>query len=75
MSNRVLRRPAVRAKLGLADSSFDDLRRRDPTFPRAIRLGARTVGFFEEEIDAWLFSRPRDDGNAPAQAESAGAQA
>ncbi len=28
-------------------------------FPAAVRLGANKVGFFVDEIDAWLASRPR----------------
>jgi prophage regulatory protein len=29
----------------------------DPTFPKKIRLTARTVGFLESEIEAWIRSR------------------
>lgn len=29
----------------------------DPTFPRKIKLTARTVGWLESEVDAWITSR------------------
>ncbi|CAJ6821710.1 prophage CP4-57 regulatory protein (AlpA) [Burkholderia pseudomallei] len=29
----------------------------DPTFPKKIRLTARTIGFYEHEVEAWLASR------------------
>jgi len=55
----LLRKPAAAKKLGLAINSFDDLRRRDATFPKAVLLGARAVGFVEGELDDWIASRPR----------------
>lgn len=59
MASRILRRPEAARYVGLAASSFDDLRRRDASFPKPIAIGARSVGFFEAEILAWLESRPR----------------
>lgn len=29
------------------------------TFPAPIRLGPNAIGFFSDEVDAWLASRPR----------------
>jgi prophage regulatory protein len=29
----------------------------DPTYPKPIRLGAKSVGWIESEIDAWIESR------------------
>ena len=29
------------------------------TFPRRVRIGRNAVGWFEDEIQAWLESRPR----------------
>ena len=34
--------------------------RQDPTFPKAIVIGG-SIAFFEDEIRAWLDSRPRRD--------------
>lgn len=38
--------------------------RYDPTFPRPIRIGLRAVGWFEDEILAWVNSRPRTSSGA-----------
>ena len=35
-------------------------------FPQRIRLGAASVGWSAEEIDAWLASRPRGMAGAPS---------
>jgi len=56
---KILRKSVLAEKLGLAITSLDDLRRRDPSFPRAVLLGARSVGFVETEVEAWIASRPR----------------
>ena len=32
--------------------------RQDPTFPKAIEIGG-SIGFFEDEVAAWLEARPR----------------
>ena len=29
----------------------------DPDFPKRISLGARTIGFYESEVSAWIESR------------------
>lgn len=56
---RIIRKRAAAKKFDLAPSSFDDIRRHDATFPKAILLGARSIGFFEDELDAWIAARPR----------------
>jgi prophage regulatory protein len=56
---RILRKRHAMEKTGLSESTFDDLRRADPTFPEAIALGARAVGFVEGELDDWLARQPR----------------
>lgn len=58
----ILRRPQVEARTGLSRSGiYSRLTRNpkrpgdyDPTFPRPIPLGAKSVGWIESEIDAWL---------------------
>ncbi|TXL67273.1 helix-turn-helix transcriptional regulator [Zeimonas arvi] len=56
---RILRKPEAAKILGLAVSSLDDLRRSSRTFPKAIQLSARSVGFLESELHEWIASRPR----------------
>ncbi|EMD9442900.1 helix-turn-helix transcriptional regulator [Burkholderia stagnalis] len=36
----------------------------DPSFPKPIRLGARSVGWLESEVDAWIASRAESRGVA-----------
>lgn len=69
---KLLRKRDAMAKLGLSESSFDDLRRRDPTFPLAVALSQRSIVFIEGELDAWIASCPRvRPSNAPEIIESA----
>jgi len=70
---RILRKPASAKKLDLALSSLDDLRRHDATFPRAILLGARSIGFIEDELDAWIAARPRVGVDSDAARDVSGA--
>ncbi len=37
----------------------------DDDFPAAVELGPNAVGWFEDEVEAWLASRPRR-GSTPA---------
>jgi prophage regulatory protein len=59
----ILRRRQVEARTGLSRSTIY-LRIQEGTFPRPINLGARAVGWVENEINAWLASRVenRDSG-------------
>lgn len=55
----VLRMRQVCQQLGVSRSQAYNLRKEDPTFPRAIRLGKSAVGYLSSEIAAWLQSRER----------------
>lgn len=59
----ILRRKQVEARTGLSRSTIY-LRIQEGTFPRPINLGARAVGWLENEIEAWLIScvENRDSG-------------
>lgn len=50
---RALRKPQVIFKTGLSGSEIERLEREN-RFPRRFPLGERVVGWFENEIDAWL---------------------
>jgi len=56
MPNRLLRRPEVEARTGLARSTIYDWMSRGE-FPRPVRLGARIVAWRESDVAAWLESR------------------
>lgn len=60
----ILRRKQLEARIGLKRSSiYNKLNPRsgnyDPTFPRMVSLGARSVGWYEHEVNAWLTSLQR----------------
>ena len=52
----ILRRKQVEKRTGLSRSTIY-LRIQKGTFPRPINLGARAVGWLENEIEAWLSER------------------
>ena len=53
---RLLRRPEVEARTGLARSTIY-ARMAEGTFPRPVRLGKQSVGWIESDIDEWLDQR------------------
>jgi len=55
-SVRILKRPAVEAITGLSRSSLY-AKMQNGSFPTAIRLSERSVGWLYHEITAWLESR------------------
>ena len=59
----ILRRKQVEQRTGLSRSTIY-LHIQEGTFPRPINLGARSVGWLENEIEAWLTERieRRDNG-------------
>jgi prophage regulatory protein len=53
----ILRKPAVKARIGIgADSTLYDLMAAG-RFPRPINIGARAVGWIESEVEAWITDR------------------
>lgn len=63
-SVKVVRLQEVMAKTGLARSTIyaktsPKSASHDPCFPKPIRLGLRTVGWLEEELQSWILSCPR----------------
>ncbi len=53
---RILRLPEVIARVGLRRASIYQHIAID-AFPKQVPLGARAVGWYESEIDAWVFAR------------------
>jgi prophage regulatory protein len=63
----ILRLPKVREKTGLSRSSVYR-REKLGEFPKRIPLGARSVGWLAEEVDAWIMERVRESRNGKARA-------
>ena len=55
---RILRRPEVERMSGLSCSTIYE-KVANGTFPAPVRLGAKAVGWREDEVLAWIESRPR----------------
>ena len=60
--DKVLRMKMMTEKTGVSRSStYNKLnpanKHFDPSFPKPIRLGARSVGWLESEVDAWIATR------------------
>ena len=55
----ILRRPQVEIKTGLSKSAIYS-GMQDGSFPRPIRLGPRTVGWIDVEIDEWVQAKIDD---------------
>jgi prophage regulatory protein len=54
--SNILRLPEVKVRVGLSRSTIYAAVSQG-SFPRPIRLGARSVGWLEVEIEAWLSER------------------
>lgn len=53
MNCRIIRKPELLAKIGLSDATIWRLEKAN-RFPRRIQLGGNSVGWFDNEVDAWL---------------------
>ena len=53
--NRILRRNEVEDRTGLSRSTIYS-QMEDGRFPKSVSLGARSVGWIEEEIEDWIQS-------------------
>lgn len=56
---KILRLPAVKDKTGKPRSSIYRMIAKNK-FPKQIKLGQRSVGWIESEIDAWIEKHIRD---------------
>jgi prophage regulatory protein len=56
MAPQILRLPQVKARTGLSRSTVYAMMR-DGQFPLSIRLGARSIGWSDLDVDAWIAAR------------------
>jgi prophage regulatory protein len=59
----ILRRKQVEQRTGLSRSTIYDHIQKG-SFPRPVKLGARAVGWLENEIDTWLATRLAERNNS-----------
>lgn len=65
MTDRLLNRAAVLARLGITKTTLYRWMREDG-FPAPLRCGARAVRWPASELEAWIASRPRATGDRAA---------
>jgi len=56
--SRIIRLGEVEHKTGLKKSKIYQMMN-DGDFPKAVKLGPRSVGWFEDETDEWIENLPR----------------
>ncbi|WP_244097702.1 helix-turn-helix transcriptional regulator [Burkholderia anthina] len=54
---RILRMKQLIGRTNLSRATLYVLMSSDPTFPKRIKLTARSIGFLESEVDAWISAR------------------
>lgn len=57
--DRIIRKPELLGKIGLSDVTIWRLEKLGK-FPRRIRLGGNSVGWFLGEIDGWLAKKAEE---------------
>lgn len=62
---KVLRRAEVMRLTGLSATTLWRLER-EGAFPRRVQLGARSCGWFEDEVQGWLDTRERSPNATPS---------
>lgn len=57
--SRIVRMKQMCERTGLSRATLYVLMSTDATFPRKLKLTARTVGFLESEVDLWIAARAK----------------
>ena len=63
---RLLTRREIEERCGIARTTIYR-KMREGSFPEPLQIGARAVRWPENEIEAWLASRPRSHGDRTSQ--------
>ena len=69
MPDHIIKLPEVKSRSGLGRSSIYEAISRGE-FPQPIKLGPRSVGWVESEIDHWLSLRKAARGEAYKQSDN-----
>ena len=70
MTDRILRIREVIDRIGVSRSTIYEWQSRG-AFPRAIPLGARSIGWRESDVSAWIEARARRARGADGEADAA----
>lgn len=62
----ILRKQEVESRTGLSGSSIDRLEA-SGNFPARVKISQGTVGWFSNEVNDWITSRPRGEFDAALQ--------
>lgn len=60
---RIIRKPEVRARVGLSDVQIWRLERAGK-FPKRVQIGPKAVGWVESEVDEWIDEKVEARGAA-----------
>jgi prophage regulatory protein len=60
MSERIIRFPELRKKIGGLSTVTVWRWEKEGTFPKRIKLGRNAVGWIESEVDAWIEQRAKE---------------
>jgi prophage regulatory protein len=70
MTRKILRQAVVAERVALSVPQIWRLEKAG-NFPSRIQISAGAVGWFEDEIDAWIEARPRGFGRRPSHKPAA----
>ncbi len=65
IARNILRRAAVKQRTGLSDATIWRYERSGKFPERILLTDAGSVGWFEDEVDAWIHTRVRGRGRRP----------
>jgi prophage regulatory protein len=66
MTDKIIRKPELLSRIQLSDATVWRLEKAG-RFPRRIKLGGNSVGWFESELDNWLLKKSADRYETPGQ--------
>ena len=64
MMRRIIRLPEVMKTTGLRKSAIFALQARGH-FPRSVKISTRATGWYEDEVQLFIKTRPRSGGDGP----------
>lgn len=63
----IIRRPQLEEVTGCSSRTIDRLEKKG-AFPQRVKLASNSVGWYSDEVGAWIDARPRGGVDAPSHA-------